>query len=286
MVIGRHDLWQASVPHAIAVHRRLGRGTGRALLVVPTGGRNEEAVRGRRLDEPPVRRAGRDRRALPVRGVLVAAHRTGPVDGTPGAVPVQRQGVRGIVRGGGGVQRPERAAPAGRCRSRSRARGRRDVPAVGRQRRRERDRSPPVDCAGVGQPYGQRHRRFRGSGAGPRRSDQSGQRRSAVHSARPRAGALRAPAHQPAVQRRVRHQLVGPDAVVRGHLGSAADRLERVGAPVIGRTVEDVRPVAVLPEARERSRPHWTGAGRQGVRGRHPGPPVLGRYVQDRQLLD
>jgi len=76
VVTGRHVLRHASVPHAIAVHRRLGRGTGCALLVVPAGGRDEEAVRGRRLDEPPVRRADRGRRTLPVRGVPVAAHRT------------------------------------------------------------------------------------------------------------------------------------------------------------------------------------------------------------------
>jgi len=69
--------------------------------VVRAGGPDKEAVRGLRLDEPPVRRTGRDRRALPVRGVPVAAHRTGPVDGPPGAVPVQRQGARGNVRKGG-----------------------------------------------------------------------------------------------------------------------------------------------------------------------------------------
>jgi len=143
-----------------------------------------------------------------------------------------------------------------------------------------------VDRAGVGQPCSQRHRRFRGSGAGSRRSDQSGQRRSAVHSARPRTGTLRAPAHQPAVQRRVRRQLTGFNAIVRGRLGHAADRLERVCAPVVGRPVEGVRPVAVLPEVRERGRPRRTGAGRQGVRGRHPGPPILGRHVQDGQLPD
>lgn len=75
MVTGQHDLRHAIVPHAIAVHRRLGRGTNCALLVVQAGGRDEEAVRGRRLDEPPVRRAGRGRRTLPFRGVPVAAHR-------------------------------------------------------------------------------------------------------------------------------------------------------------------------------------------------------------------
>lgn len=207
------------------------------------------------------------------------------MDWSPGAVPVQRQGARRVVREGG-VQGPGRAAAAGRRRSRPRARGRRDVPAVGRQRRRGRDWSSPVDRTGVGQPCNQRHRGFRGSGDGPRRSDQNGQRRSAVHSPRSRDGALRAPAHQPAVQRRVRRQLAGPNAVFRGHLGCATDRLERVGAPVVGRPDKGVYPVAVLPEVRERGRPRRTGAGRQGVRGRHPGPPVLGRHVQDGQLLD
>uniref|UniRef100_A0A2S2NPK4 Uncharacterized protein n=1 Tax=Schizaphis graminum TaxID=13262 RepID=A0A2S2NPK4_SCHGA len=271
--------------HAFAVAGRRDRGPDRAVLVVRTNGRVGRSVHGRGPGEHPVHRAGRGRRAGPVGRVPVVAHGTGTVDGQPAAVPVQRPeaGASGRVRGAGYVGL-DAAAPSGRRRPRLQSRGRRDVPDVGRQLLGGRDPTPPVDLGGGGQPGHQRHRHAQRAGDGGHRSGGRGQRRSAVDNRRTRAGALPAPARQPDQQRRGRGDRAVPGAGDRGRLRRAAAGLERVGVPVVGGRAEGVLCAAVRPAVRVRGRPRRTAAGRQSVRGRRPGLPVLRRHVRKGRL--
>jgi len=262
--------------HAFAVAGRRGRGPDRAVLVGRANGRDGRAVHGCGPGEHAVHRAGRGRRAGPVRGVPVVAHGTGTVDGRPAAVPVQRPdaGASGRVRGAGHVEL-DAPAPSERRGPRLQAGGRRHVPDVDRQLVGGRDPAAPVDVGGGGQPEHQRHRHAQRAGDGVHRSGGRGQRRSAVDIRRPRAGALPAPARQPDQQRRGRGQRAVPGAGDRGRLRHAAVGLERVGVPVVGGRVEGVLCAAVRPAVRVRGRPRRTAAGRQRARGRRPGLPVL-----------
>lgn len=252
----------------------------------PADCRDETTVLGRGLGEPPVHRAGGGLRAGHVRGVPVAPHGTGTVDGQSAVVPVQRRNdyETGGARGAGvaGVDAPQ---PAGPRAPGLRARGRRDVPAVGRQLRGGRDPGPPVDRGGGGQPEHQSHRPAQRGGAGIRRADVRGQRRSAGDTRRPRVRALPAPARQPDQQHQVRGGRTVPGAGDPGDLGPAAVRLEHVVTPVLVSRLNAVRSAAMPPVIRDRGRSHRNGAGRQSVRGRRAGLPVLGRYGCDRRPL-
>lgn len=67
-----------------------------------------------------------------------------------------------------------------------------------------------------------------------------------------------------------------------GNLGPAAIRLEHVGTHMFVSPFNVVRSTAVCPVMRDRGRPHRNGAGRQSMRGRQAGLPVLGRHGCDR----
>jgi len=75
--------------HAVGGHYWCGHWPGDAVLLDTAHVRNETTVLGRDLGELPVHRAGRGLWAGPARGVLMAPHGTGPVDGQPAIVPVQ-----------------------------------------------------------------------------------------------------------------------------------------------------------------------------------------------------
>jgi len=86
VVVGLHSY---NGLHAVGDHLRCGRWPGGAVLVDPAHGRDEATILDRDLGESPVHRAGGGLRAGPVRGVAVAPHGTGPVDGQSQIVPVQ-----------------------------------------------------------------------------------------------------------------------------------------------------------------------------------------------------
>lgn len=281
LVVGLHGY---SGRHAVGGHFRRDRWPGGAVLVDPTDGRDQRTVLGHCLGEPPVRRAGGGLLPVLVWGVPVAPHGIGAVDGQSTVVPVQwpdadeTGGAR--VAAVTGVDALE---PTGHRAPSLLARGPRDIPAGSRQLRGGRDPGPPVDRGGGGQPDRQRHRRAQRVGAGVRRADVHGQRRSAGDSRRPRVRALLAPARQPAQQHEVRGRRTVPGSRDPVNLGPAAVRLEHVGTPVLDIRLNVVRSTAVRPVMRGRGRPHRDGAGRQSLRGRQAGLPILGRNGCDRQ---
>jgi len=108
-----------------------------------------------------------------------------------------------------------------------------------------------VDRGGGGQPDRQRHRRAQRVGAGVRRADVHGQRRSAGDTHRPRVSALLAPARQPAQQHQVRGRRTVPGSRDPSNLGPAAVRLEPVGTHVLVSRLNVARSIAVRPVMRD-----------------------------------
>jgi len=183
LVVGLHGY---SGRHAVGSHFWCGRWPDGAVLVGPTDGRDQTTVLDRFLGELPVRRAGGGLLSGYVWGVPVAPHGTGAVDGQSTVVPVQWPDAdeTGGARGAG-VAEVDTPEPAGHRAPSLRARGPRDIPASSRQLRGGRYPGPPVDRGGGGQPDRQRYRRAQRIGAGVRRADVHGHRRSADDSHRP-----------------------------------------------------------------------------------------------------